>query len=189
MSGGFRICATRTEEVGLSCTCLIQMLSCQYVHILFRNQCVTTVVTQTDNDTFLRFLLHLHVSCNHRGRKGITADIGDNLLPSLTVLGRSPTAVEVFDSILIYFSLPSPFPDAVPCKIGYRWHLMLPFVTVVKSSSLAPIYACIYCALHNWWCGLCTQFAKGPVAPLFHYHCMCMLRFRKFQIKVPQKLT
>ena len=37
----------------------------------------------------------LPVSRNHQGRRGTTADIGDNLLPSLTVFGCSLTAVEV----------------------------------------------------------------------------------------------
>ena len=37
----------------------------------------------------------LPVSRNHQGRRGTTADIDDNLLPSLTVFGCSQTAVEV----------------------------------------------------------------------------------------------
>ena len=45
---------------------------------------------------------------------GTTADIGDNLLPSLTVLGCSLTAVEVetgplFDVVFPSFLLSSPF--------------------------------------------------------------------------------
>ena len=54
------------------------------------------------------------VSRNHQGRRGTTADIGDNLLPSLTVLGCSLTVVEVqtgplFDVIFPSFLLSSPF--------------------------------------------------------------------------------
>ena len=61
-------------------------------------------------------------SRNHQGRRGTTADIGDNLLPSLTVLGCSPTAVEVqagplfdvvFPSFLLLFSL-FLFPGTAP---------------------------------------------------------------------------
>ena len=37
----------------------------------------------------------LPVLRNHQGRRGTTADIGDNLLPYLTVFGCSLTAVEV----------------------------------------------------------------------------------------------
>ena len=56
----------------------------------------------------------LPVSRNHQGRRGTTADIGDNLLPSLTVLGCSLTVVEVetgplFDVIFPSFRLSSPF--------------------------------------------------------------------------------
>ena len=42
----------------------------------------------------------LPVSRNHQGRRGTTADIGDNLMPSLTVFGCSLTAVEVETSPL-----------------------------------------------------------------------------------------
>ena len=53
----------------------------------------------------------LPVSRNHLGRRSATADIGDNLLPSLTVLGCSLTAVEIkagplSDVILPSFLLP-----------------------------------------------------------------------------------
>ena len=48
------------------------------------------------------FIKHRHnvhgllpVYRNHHGRRGTTADIGDNLLSSLTVFGCSLTAVEV----------------------------------------------------------------------------------------------
>ena len=54
------------------------------------------------------------MSRNHQGRKGTTADTGDNLLPSLTVFGCSLTAVEVetgplCDVVFPYFLLPSSF--------------------------------------------------------------------------------
>ena len=57
----------------------------------------------------------LPVSWNHQGRRGTTADIGDNLLSSLTVLGCSLTAVEIetgplSDVIFPSFLLPSSFP-------------------------------------------------------------------------------
>ena len=56
----------------------------------------------------------LPVSRNPHGRMGTTADIGDNLLPSLTVLGCDLTVVEVetgplFDVIFPSFLLSSPF--------------------------------------------------------------------------------
>ena len=43
------------------------------------------------------------VSRNHQGRRGTTADIGDNLLPSLTVLGCCLTAVEIETDGCLYF--------------------------------------------------------------------------------------
>ena len=55
--------------------------------------------------------------------RGTTADIGDNVPPSLTILGCSLTAVELagplFDVILPSFHLPSPLLcfGTVPCKI------------------------------------------------------------------------
>ena len=75
----------------------------------------------------------LHVSRNHQGRAGTTADIGDNRLPSLTVLGCSLTAVEVetgplFDVVFPSFRLPSSFFfSLVLCLVGHvcRGHLIL----------------------------------------------------------------
>ena len=65
------------------------------------------------------------VSRNPQGRRGTTADIGENLLPSLTVLGCSLTFVEVetgplFDVIFLYFLLSSPPPifSLVLCLVG-----------------------------------------------------------------------
>ena len=54
-------------------------------------------------------------------RRGTTADIGDNLLPSLTVCGCSLTAVEIetgpiFVVVPFFFCLPI-FPGTVPCTI------------------------------------------------------------------------
>ena len=71
-------------------------------------------------DLYISYLLP--VSRNHQGRRGTTADIGDNLLPSLTVFGCSLTAVEVetgplSDVVFPSFLLPSffLFPGTVPC--------------------------------------------------------------------------
>ena len=57
---------------------------------------------------------------------GITADISDNPLPSLTVLGCSLTAVEVEASPVsvmlsshLFFCLKSSFPSTVPGKIFF----------------------------------------------------------------------
>ena len=70
-------------------------------------------------------LLVTCASRNHQGRRGTTVDIGDNLLPSLTVFGCSLTAVEIetgplSDVIFPSFLLPSTFPFpwySVPCTI------------------------------------------------------------------------
>ena len=65
--------------------------------------------------------LPVPLSRNHQGRRGISADIGDNLPPSLTVLDCSLTAVEVetgplFDIVFPSFTLPSSFFSLMRCR-------------------------------------------------------------------------
>ena len=75
------------------------------------------------------YLYLLPVSRNPQGRRGTTADIGDNLLPSLTVIGCSLTVVEVetgplFDVIFPSFLSSSPF--LFPGTVPYRTFLQRP---------------------------------------------------------------
>ena len=65
----------------------------------------------------------LAVSRNHQGRRGTTADIGDNLLPSLTVIGcslmllKSRPVHSLMLSSHLFFCLPLfLFPGTVPCR-------------------------------------------------------------------------
>ena len=83
----------------------------------------------------------LHVSRNHQGRRGTTADIGDNLLPSLTVLGCSLTAVEVetgplFDVVFPSFLVFPFFFSLVLCLVGpfCRGHLIWSHVRTIVTS-------------------------------------------------------
>ena len=62
------------------------------------------------------------VSLNRPGRRDTTVDIGDHLLPSLTVFGRSLTAVEIetgplSDVVFPYSLLPSSFPFPLHCAL------------------------------------------------------------------------
>ena len=80
-------------------------------------QCNKTIQYKTKcviNQCNARNQYLLPVSWNIQGRMGATVDIGDNLLPSLTVFGCSPTAVDIetcplSDVVFPYFILPSSF--------------------------------------------------------------------------------
>ena len=105
---------------------------------------------------------------NHQGRRGNIADIGDNLLPSLTVLGWSLTAVEVWVCPLSEVMLASHrlfclpiflYPGTVPSTIFYRDHLILPHVQTIEFSLSSQLIAALrrdrwlsvsYCALPHW---------------------------------------
>ena len=80
----------------------------------------------------INYLPVLHLPWNHQGRRGTTADISDNLLPALTVLGRlkSRRACSLMLSLSTSFPWPSHFPFpwciSVLCKIlFYGGHLIL----------------------------------------------------------------
>ena len=65
--------------------------------------------------------LPVPLSRYHQGRRGISADIGDNLLPSLMVLDCSLTTVEVetgplFDIVFPSFTLLSSFFSLMRCR-------------------------------------------------------------------------
>ena len=115
------------------------------------------------------------MSRNHQGHRGITADIGDNLLPSLTVFGCSLTAVEVHSLMLsshLFFCLPLyRFPGTVPCTIFLQRPLNLItcpnhrnflFLTVVNLCKYRWLFV-LYCTLFPWRCGLCMKCAKGTL--------------------------
>ena len=67
-------------------------------------------------------VIKLPVSRNHQGRRGTTADIGDNLLPSLTVFGCSLTAVEVETGPLSDVVFPS---FLLPSSFSFPWYCAL----------------------------------------------------------------
>ena len=69
------------------------------------------------------------MSRNHQGRRGTTADIGDNLLPSLTVFGCSLTAVEVETGPLSDVVFPS---FLLPSSFSFPWY------STYYGSSLLP---------------------------------------------------
>ena len=62
------------------------------------------------------------VSRNHQGRRGTTADIGDNFLPSLTVFGCSLTDVEVETGPLSDVVFPS---FLLPSSFSFPWYCAL----------------------------------------------------------------
>ena len=88
------------------------------------------------------------MSRNHQGRRCTIVDIGDNLLPSLTVFGCSLTAVEIetgplsgviFPSFIILPSL-FLFPDTVPCMIFLQKPLDL--ITCPNHRNFHFFYSC-----------------------------------------------
>ena len=62
------------------------------------------------------------VSLNHQGRRGTTADIGDNLLPFLSVFGCSLTAVEIETGPLSDVVFPS---FLLPSSFSFPWYCAL----------------------------------------------------------------
>ena len=100
--------------------CFIRVRSYVWVGVGNKNRTVNKLAYRSKIDPHVTCYL-LPVSRNPHGRRGTTADIGDNLLPSLTVLGCSLTVIEVeigplFDVIFQSFLLSSPFSGTVPCR-------------------------------------------------------------------------
>ena len=71
---------------------------------------------------YIVYMVLLPASHNHQGRRGTTADIGDNLLSSLTVFGCSLTAVEVETSPLSDVVFPS---FLLPSSFSFPWYCAL----------------------------------------------------------------
>ena len=71
-------------------------------------------------DYLLPYLLP--VSRNHHGRMGTTADMGDNVVPSLTVFGCSLTAVEVETGPLAGVVFSS---FLLPASFSFPWYCSL----------------------------------------------------------------
>ena len=109
--------------------------------------CVILQVGDSDNAAFEELTTNLHnvvysgkcgrdihylLSCylpvsqnHHQGRRGTTADIGDNLLPSLTVPGCSLTA-DIGDNLLPSLTVPGCSLTAVEIETGPLFDVMFP---------------------------------------------------------------
>ena len=109
--------------------CLRFTSVCASIHTLGQCQSWLPIYRALYNcaDCILITLPVLPVTRNHQGRRGTTADIGDNLLPSLTVFGCSLTAVEVETGPLSDVVFPSfllPWYNALNKNKGfYQWCL------------------------------------------------------------------
>ena len=95
------------------------------------------------------------LSQNHQGRRGTTAGIVDNLLPSLTVFGCSLTAVEaetgpLSDVILPSFVLHSIFlsPNTVPCSFVLCVARFFFFQRPLVLTTCPNHYGCLYFIAH-----------------------------------------